>query len=216
MHHHEREDVGHVRQTPHGQGALLQGLAAGLGLEKDEVGPAFHQALGLLDDHPFNQLFVLGLRRQRSDRTGHEDRPVRGAGHFLGDPHAGPVDRGELLRQPKLGQRDLVGPEGVGCEHVGPGVAVVGVDLPDQGRVRQVELVERAVGENVVPVDFRAHGPVEDHDALAQGLLEAGWIGHDANGLKRVLEQRVHVIKRQLGRLVNGVLRASVVNLALW
>ena len=81
-----------------------------------------------------------------------------------------------ISRQPfgqgELGQRHAIGAERVGRQHVGPGVAVVGVDLADQLRIGEAQLVEGAVGEDVVPVDFGAHGPVEDQHAAGQGFRE--------------------------------------------
>ena len=85
------------------------------------------------------------------------------------------------LGQGELGQRHPVGAEGVGRQHVGAGVAVVGVDLANELRVREAQLVERAVGEDVVPVDFGAHGPVEDQHAVVQGLWK-GKSGHRTKG----------------------------------
>ena len=70
---------------------------------------------------------------------------------------------------PYLPQRHAVGPERVGRQHVGPGVAVVLVDAADQLGVGQAQLVEAAVGEHVVPIDLGAHGTVE-HQHLRESF----------------------------------------------
>ena len=51
------------------------------------------------------------------------------------------------------------------------------MDLLDQLGIGQAQLVERAVGEDVVAVDFGPHGAVEDQHAAGEGLGEVGMGG---------------------------------------
>ena len=48
------------------------------------------------------------------------------------------------------------------------------MDRLDQLWVREAQLVERAVREDVVPVDLGAHRAVEDEHAAGEGVGESG------------------------------------------
>ena len=74
-------------------------------------------------------------------------------------------DFAHLFGQTESGQRRSIGSERVGRQHVGAGVAVFRVNLPDELRFRKAQFVEAPVGEDVMPVDFGAHRSVEDEDA---------------------------------------------------
>src|SRR5690606_2727045 len=69
-------------------------------------------------------------------------------------------------------QRQPVGAEGVGLDHVGAGLDVVAVHAAYQLRLRQAELVVAAVEEHAALVEQGAHGPVEQERALAEGFEE--------------------------------------------
>ena len=176
-HDGERKHERHARQLPHRRRTSLQRRPIGLGLEEDEVGAAFDQTLRLLDDHLFDGRFVLRLDRRRTDRTGHVHRPLGRVGHLAGQPGAGAQDFGQLLGQRELGQRRPIGPERVGRQHVGPGVAILRMNLPNELRIGKAQFIEAAIREDVMPIDLGAHRPVEDEHAAGQGVLE-GLVRH--------------------------------------
>jgi hypothetical protein len=85
-------------------------------------------------------------------------------------------------------QRDDLGIEGIGLDQVGAGGQVLSVDLQDHLRPGQHQQVVVALqilvpaGEartavigllQLVALDHRAHGPVDDEDAFAQQRVEA-------------------------------------------
>ncbi len=137
---------------------------------------------------------VVHVGRDRRRLAGRAQRPddvprlVRGArGHLVarlaGEPGRGHVELvGELLHA-VVGEGDRRGVEGVRRDQVGAGVEVLAVDRGDQvrrGDAEQVVValhVGRPVGEPLtavarlvrpVPLDRRAHGAVEDEDALLE------------------------------------------------
>src|SRR5262249_39405776 len=69
-------------------------------------------------------------------------------------------------------ERDAVGAEGVGLEHVGAGVGVLLVQLLDELGLRQVELVERPGEEDAALVEQRADRAVEEQRRGAQSVEE--------------------------------------------
>ena len=153
-----------------------QGRARGLRFEHDEICPALPQRGDLLGDHLLDGSFRLPLRGLGADRSGHEHRPTGRVGHAAGDRRAGAVDLADLVGQAVFLQARPVGAEGVGRQHIGPGLAVVAMDRLDQFRIGEAELVERTVREDVVPVDLGAHCAVEDEHAAGQGVGKGGWI----------------------------------------
>ncbi len=153
-----------------------EGRARRLRFEDDEIGPAFPERGDLLGDHLLDGFFRLPLRGQGADRSGHEHGPIGRVGHPPGDRRAGAVDVADLVGQAVFLQARPLGAEGVGRQHVGPGLAVVAMDRLDQFRVREAQFVERAVREDVVPVDLGAHRAVEDEHAAGEGVGETGRI----------------------------------------
>ncbi len=127
---------------------------------------------------------------RRTERAGHEARVVGRrdlVGRSARDLRAGTVDLVGQVLHAVVGLRDGRGGEGVGLEDVRAGGEVLPVDLPDHvrlGEVQQVAValdVARPVGEPVAAelllpgreaLDERAHGAVDDQDALAQGAAE--------------------------------------------
>ena len=154
---------------PHRRRTAFHRPAIRLGLEEDEVGAPFDQTLRLLGDHLFDGRFVLRLDRRRADRAGHVHRPLRRVGRLAGEPGAGAEDFGQPLGQRELGQRRPIRPERVGRQHVGPRVAILRMNLPNQLRIGKAQFIEAAIREDVMPIDFGAHRPVEDEHAAGQG-----------------------------------------------
>ena len=131
---------------------------------------------------------------RRAERAQHPARPVgRALGHGVGlgarERRGGDVQLvGEVL-QAVVGERDALRVEGVGLEEVGARLEVGAVHpaddlrLGDRQQVVVALLVVGVVGEplpavvglgQAVPLDHRAHRPVEDEDALAQGGGQGG------------------------------------------
>jgi hypothetical protein len=71
-----------------------------------------------------------------------------------------------LGRQPELRELQPVGAERVGLHEIDPHLGVAAVDLPDQGRVGQVQLVETAVQEDAMLVQHRPHRAVAEQHLL--------------------------------------------------
>jgi len=97
---------------------------------------------------------------------------VPGVGHFAGQLRSGTHDLRQPLGQGELAQRHPVRAKRVGRQNVGAGVAVVRMNLANQLRLGKTQLVEVAIGKHVVTVELGAHGTIEDHHAVAQGLRE--------------------------------------------
>ena len=135
--------------------------------------PPSRRAATCCGDHLLDRIFRLPLRGQGADRSGHEHGPIGRVGHPPGDRRAGAVDVADLVGQAVFFQARPLGAEGVGRQHVGPGLAVVAMDGLDQLRIREAQFVERAVREDVVPVDLGAHRAVEDEHAAGQGVGES-------------------------------------------
>jgi GTP:adenosylcobinamide-phosphate guanylyltransferase len=91
-----------------------------------------------------------------------------------GDADASAVDLLNVGRQAELRQFPPVGAEGVGFDEVGPRLHVAAVDLPDQARVAQVQLIEAAIEEHPMLIQHRPHRPVSDQDALGDKLIKGG------------------------------------------
>ncbi len=113
----------------------------------------------------------------------------RRVGGVAREPGGGQV---HLVGQPLhavVGQRDALGVEGVGADDVGAGRQIALVDLGDGLRLGEHEQVVVALhglgmgGEALAPegrlvelvaLDHRAHGAVDDQDAPGGGRLERG------------------------------------------
>ena len=149
----DRHGDHHRQAPPGGLEALLDGEQAGLevegvedGLGQQKVDAPFDQGGDLLavgrgelveGDRPVVRVVGIGGEGGGAvggpDRAGHEAGPVPAA---LGDrpPRAGrrsEVDRPHMASQTVVGQRDAVGVEGVGREHLRAGLKVAPVDGHD-------------------------------------------------------------------------------------
>ena len=103
--------------------------------------------------------------------------------HGAGQTGGFPVDLGGKLFHLVIGHGDASGVEGVGLENVGPGSAILLVDLADHRRTGQHQQIVVAldvgmpVGKPLTPIirlpefvalDHGAHGPVDDQDPLPE------------------------------------------------
>ena len=172
--HGEREHVGDIGETPHRQRAVLQRRPARLRFEEHEIRPPLHNRGDLLREHPFNLILVLRLGWQRSDGAGDEHRPARLIGYLPRNLGAGMMNFLELLGQPEPREGQPIGAERIRGQHLGPGLTVIAVDLPDQARVGETQLVEATIRKDVVSIEFRPHGAVEDENPLLKSLLKGG------------------------------------------
>ena len=84
------------------------------------------------------------------------------------------VDRVNTIGQPESRQLDPVGAEGVRLEDVRSGVRVRLMDLCNQIRLGQIELVERAVQKNPARIQHRPHRAVADENTLVELVSEIG------------------------------------------
>ena len=70
-------------------------------------------------------------------------------------------------------KRDAIRAERVRRQHIRPGVAVFGVNRADQFRIGKRKLIERPIGENVMPIKLGAHRAVENQHAAGEGFGES-------------------------------------------
>jgi hypothetical protein len=78
----------------------------------------------------------------------------------------------ELLGQAEPRKCQAIGAEGIRGEHLGPGFAIITVDLPYQMRIGEAEFVEATIRKNMVSIEFRPHRAVEDENPLLESLLK--------------------------------------------
>jgi hypothetical protein len=153
------------------------------GLEQDQIDAGDHQRVDLLGQrHPRAPPLALGR-----DREAHAGGPDR-AGHVgaAGGALAGQLDRGlverrHLIGEAVAGQRDAVGAEGVGLDHLGAGVDVVAVDPRDQVGLGDHQLVVAAGVQHAAIVEQRAHRAVEQDRPFGQGVEE--WLHRELGGV---------------------------------
>jgi hypothetical protein len=93
------------------------------------------------------------------DRADHDGTASR---RLPRHPRGGRVDALGLRRQSVVGQLDRVRPERVGLEQLRAGLDVLPVDLADQIRLSEGQLVVADVQEDALSVEHRSHRPVED------------------------------------------------------
>ena len=154
------------------------------GLDEQRVGAAVDETtrlLGVALEHA-----LPGDLSQREQFGAGSHRPEHEAGLVGGGVGlaGGPRDLGGLLVEVvgpgdeflvELGEDELVGPEGVGLDGVGPGGEVALVDLLDELGAGADEDVHTVLPPEVVPVDgeghrleSRTHRPIEKQDAAAE------------------------------------------------
>ncbi len=165
----------------------------------------------------------LGLR---AERAGHEARLVRRAVLVTGLARQLRGHQVQLVgqfRQVVVALRDRGGAEGVGLDDVGAGFQVLAVDLRDHVRPHQRQQFVVALqvlamaGEalaaeiglaQLVALDHRAHGAVQDQDALAQ---QAGEIAAAGEALGRVRQAGIrHVQVRKEGWATKAAAQMSL------
>ena len=152
--------------------------------------PALHQPLGLLEEDPLQRVRRDvaegrvgggGEHAGRADGAGHEARVVRGGeplGGAAGQDGGAEVDLVGAVAEAVLVELEARGAEGVGLHHVAAGGEVAAVDGLHEigaGQGQQVvgPLLAAEVGDReLLPLDLRAHGPVEDEDPPGDGLAE--------------------------------------------
>ena len=108
---------------------------------------------------------------QRPHGAGDQDRAL---GRLLREADPRPVDLLHLAGQAGLRQFQPVGAERVGLDEIDPRLDVAAVNLLDEVRVGQVQLVEAAVEEDSMLVQHRPHGAVANEDLLADKLVKSG------------------------------------------
>jgi hypothetical protein len=91
---------------------------------------------------------------------------------LAGQPGAGDVDLGDAALQPGRGQPEPVRAEGVGLHNLGARADIRRMQVPDQGRARQVQFRQRAVQRYPGRVQHRAHRAIADHHLAGTKLLE--------------------------------------------
>ena len=108
---------------------------------------------------------------QRPYRSRHERAVSRG---LPGEKHSSLIDGPKLLIQIVFGEPVTVGPEGVGFQDARPSGDIAGMDVQNDLRPDQVELVEALGIGNPVSVERRSHAAVE-YDDLTGKEIGDGW-----------------------------------------
>src|SRR5581483_7808877 len=162
-----------------GPDRLAQLVQVAEGLQDQKVHAAFHQRGNLLDER--RARFVKRGFPQRLDA--HAQWPYRARyeavetfGGFMGDARTREVDVAPLVGQSVPRQAGGIGAEGVALHHPRDGLVVVVMDLPDEVRLRKVQLVVAAIDEDASGIEQRAHGAVAQDRTLLQERDEVG--GH--------------------------------------
>src|SRR5262249_43780192 len=131
--------------------------------------------------------FAQGLNpdSQRSHRTRYKDRArllqVESVGSLARQASPFEVDFVYLLGQPMPGQPERVAAKGVGFNDVGPGVQILLMNVADQVRLGNVQLVIALVDEDALGIQKCTHGAVAEDGTL----FESGEkVGHKSISLK--------------------------------
>ena len=93
------------------------------------------------------------------------------------DPRALHVQRVHLLRQAEGAELHAVRAEGVRLEDVRAVPQVHLMDVCDEIRLGQIQLVERSIQEDALRVEHRPHRAVAHEDAVVE-FVEEGSAGH--------------------------------------
>jgi len=137
------------------------------GLEHEEINAALDKGAGLLGEILLSLVYP-GLPPgldANTERTNRARDPGLLFGGTARQPRTLEIDREHLIRQAEVAQLDPIGAEGVGFDHV-RAVADVGLmDLADEIRLGEVQLVERAIEEDALGIEHRAHRAVADEHA---------------------------------------------------
>ena len=146
------------------------------GLQDQQVHAFFHQGFNLLTKHGAG-LFQGGWTQrlqqhtQGTERARNED--IRAFFRRLArQTHAGGVDVRHLVRNTEVGQAQPVRAEGVGFQNFGAVAHVVLVDIADERRAGQIQLVVAAVNKDALRIENGSHGPIGDECTFPQQLPE--------------------------------------------
>ena len=156
----------------------------------------------------------------RADAARHPARLVRRREVVrgpAGDGHGGQVQLAHAVAQAVLGQDGPEGAEGVGLDHVAADLVEGAVDLVDGvGTGHHQQLVAalqvrptEVVGRELLQLQVRPHGAVEDDDALACGLEIARFGALDGHSPPTIVGGRRFPACRRAGTGPGGSWRPS-------
>src|SRR5437879_391789 len=114
----------------------------------------------------------LELLSYRSDRARQESGLARDLAGVARDFDRLAVDLADLAFEPVPGEPDPVGAKCVGLDHLRAGGEVGPVDLFDDPRLGQVELVEAALERHTARMELGAHGTIAEDCAALDSLEE--------------------------------------------
>jgi len=103
------------------------------------------------------------LAAQWSHGAGDQDRLFD---CFPGEADSSPIDRLDLRRQAELRELQPIGAKRVGLHEIDPRLGIAAVDLLDETRIAQVQLVEATVQEDSMLVQRCPHRAVAEQDLL--------------------------------------------------
>ncbi len=161
-------------------GAELGDVAEGL--EHEQVDAGLGERLGLLAERRFRFVQTglaprLDAHAERADGAGDVGLAAR---RLAGDAHTRGVDLTQPLAEAEGPQLQPVGAERVGFEDVGPGPHVGLMDLGDEIRLGEIQLVEGSVEEDALAVEHRPHRAVADQDTRVERVEEPSHAFADA------------------------------------
>ena len=149
-----------------GEQGLVQLLQIAEGFQNEQVDALFVEGLDLFAEGVAR--FGEGDLAQRLDA--HTERPhcachesVEALGRLASDASAHAVDVSQTIQTSVLSQAKRIGAKSVCLYDLCPGLEIVVMDVADQVRLREVQLVVTTVDEDALGIQKRAHGAVAKH-----------------------------------------------------
>ena len=163
----ERSHHGQVADLARGADRLADLGQVAEGFDDQQVSASLRQGRDLLGKGLAGTLGLHAAERrqahaQRADIASHQHVLACIQHDLAGELYPGAVDLGYLSVQPVCSQLVAVGAEGVGLDDLRAGINIRPVDLGDQVRLRQVQLVEAACKPDAAGVEHGAHRPVAE------------------------------------------------------
>ena len=158
----------HVAASQHG---LVQLFEVAEGFEHQQIDAAFDERRGLfakrrtrLVERSLAQRFDANAQRSHRSRN----PGIETLGRLPSQANARHIDVAHAVHQAVPRQAKAVRAESVGFDDLGARLQIIVVDVADQLRLRQVQLVIAAVDEDALGIEQRPHGSIAEHRRLLQ------------------------------------------------
>ena len=187
-------DDGQIRagHFPRGENRFAQLVQVGESFENQQIDarPGKHfdlfteRGAGLGEGHAAERFQA---DAERADGAGHEGTPLRS---LAGQAHGRVVNIPQFVGEPESRQARRGGAEGIGFQNLSAGLNVFLVDLADEIRRREAQLIETTVDEDAAGVEHGSHGAIGYQDALGEPLAEFAGAGRGCCGHEEVRSGR--------------------------